>query len=132
MDNKDLERIIKYNMTPEEAKAYKLTIIYRKTAEKVFPDYHHYKVGKGDPRKSTLFKYCYKLIRETEDKLKYSEYRLYIKAQLDVMKAITQNDEYTLINPNCLTGKKAWARGCVWKKHYDAKVKTNRSANPLK
>ena len=61
-----LDAIVEHNMTPIEAKAVKIGIIWMKLSKEVFPNYNHMRVKKGDPRKSALFRYCYKLIKETK------------------------------------------------------------------
>lgn len=113
---------IKFNMTHEEIKVLKLTELYHKITRKTFPEFYHPKKARKsepDPRKSIIFKYCYKLYRETKNKLKDSEYKLYIKAQMDVLKNIVScKGEIPNINPNILVGDKAWMRWLVWKKQY--------------
>lgn len=86
----------------------------------MFPNYNHTNgyPKTGDPRKSMLFKYCYKLIKETQGLIKPEEYKFYIKAQLDLLKA---NVEAPVINPSCLVGDKAWIRWKIWKKELDRK-----------
>lgn len=119
--NTCLSVMAEYEMTPEEATAYKLCCIYHDTVLDTFPNYRHYRMPRGDPRKTSLFKYCYKLIQETQDKLKPQEYILYIKAQMDVLKAITKQGDLPLIQPACLVGEKAWTRWLMWKKRYEIK-----------
>lgn len=110
----------KYSMTCEETKAYKIFLYWHDTLRKFFPDLNNGRMTKGDPRKSHVFKYCYKLMRETKDKLHEDEYKLYVFAQLDILRRITINDsEKPLININCLTGEKAWKRWLLWKSKYE-------------
>ena len=117
-----LDAIVEHNMTPIEAKAVKIGILWMKLSKEVFPDYNHMRVKRGDPRKSTLFRYCYKLIKETKGLLADDEYKLYIKAQLDVLKTITDGQVNAMITPNVIVGEKAWKRWLVWKKRYDKKA----------
>jgi len=127
--NKMLEMAIqKYKMTAEEEKAYKITLCWHDSLRKLFPDMASGRKQKGDPRKSLVFKYCFKLQRETKDKLSEDEYHLYVFAQLDILKRINiDNNEKPLININCLAGEKAWKRWKLWKYRYDALVKQKKS-----
>ena len=117
-----------YKMTYEETKAYKIFLFWHETLKKLFPDLNHGRMTKGDPRKSNVFKYSYKLMRETQDKLQEDEYKLYVFAQLDILRRITINDsEKPLINVNCLTGEKAWKRWLLWKSKYEKLVKQRKT-----
>lgn len=118
-----LNTIAQYDMNQEEATAYKLACLYQSIAQKVFPDYFHYRFGKSDPRKTSLFKYCYKLLQDTKEKLNPAEYSLYIRAQMDIFKALAKDGDQPLVQPSCLVGEKAWNRWLVWKKHYEIKKK---------
>ena len=124
MDNGILDVAEYFGMDPDQAKALQICHIWLDTARKVFPHYKHYRMPKkGDPRRSILWKYCYKLVRETKGLIEDGEYQLYIRAQLDVLKAITDGKEHPLVEPQALVGDKAWVRWRMWKKKYDAQVK---------
>ena len=121
---KDLELVARFKMTPDEAKAYKISLLYRDIAKQTFPDDYifpdeHWKKSKKvvDPRTTFLFKCCYKLLQE--NKLKGNEYKLYIKAQMDILKSITKDGEHPLVDPRCLISEQAWKRWLVWRKKYD-------------
>jgi len=106
-----------------ELKAYKLCLIWIDKSRKIFPRYKHTAMKSGDPRKSLMFKVCYKLVRETQGVLKEDEYPLYIRAQLDVLRHIYINNTrktQPLIDANCLVGDKAWKRWKLWKNKYDS------------
>lgn len=119
-----LQLILDYNMTPLEAKAYKIALLWEALCRKKFPDYSIMKLKKkGDPRKSHLFKYCYKLVRETLNIIDDKEYKLYLTAQLEVLKNLKYNDSHVLIEPNCIVGEKAWKRWKLWKRRYDKQMK---------
>lgn len=123
-NNKCLEAIIEYNMPADEAKAFKLVCLYLDLARKFIPNYQHPRMPKGDPRRSELFRYCYKLTKETADKLEDGEYKFYIKAQFDILRNIVFADgNKPLISPSCLVGEKAWGRWLKWKQKYDKVVK---------
>ena len=110
----------KYEMTYEEKKAYKICLYWYDALKKLFPEHNHGKIAKGDPRKSHVFKYCFKLMRETLGDLHEDDYKLYVYAQLDILRRININkNEKPLININCLTGVKAWKRWKLWKSRYD-------------
>ena len=81
----DLSKIIEYNMDDIEARAYKCCLLWVKICQKMFPKERYSKLRKsGDPRKSYLFKCCYKLVTECSGKLADGEYKLYIYAQCDI------------------------------------------------
>lgn len=118
-DQMGLEAIEKYSMDEMEALAFRLVLMWIEKSRKAFPDYRHATLGKGDPRKSLMFKICYKLARETKGVLQEQDYPLYIRAQIDVLRHISRNSGNPLIDPNCLVGEKAWKRWRLWKKRYD-------------
>jgi hypothetical protein len=110
--------IIDFQMNEHESKAYKLAVIWEEETKKMFPEEKLARLPqKSDPRKCTLFKYCWKLMRETRGLLKDQEYKLYIMGNLQILRANRGR-----IEPNALCGDKAWIRWLVWKKMYDKKV----------
>ncbi|RDJ35375.1 MAG: hypothetical protein DWQ19_11205 [Crenarchaeota archaeon] len=117
----DLEAILKYEMTEIEAKAYKLCLLWQEIMDQELPDYHKNRLPKGDPRKSLIFKYCYKLARETQGLIPDSQYRLYILAQIQSLRLISDGTVHALIEPGCLVGDKAWRRWKIWKRKFDRK-----------
>jgi hypothetical protein len=124
----NLEPIIEYSMTDEQALAYKIGLMWIESSQKVFPDCKT-KTSypkKGDPRNSTLFKYCYKLQKETRGLIDPKDYKLYVMAQLQMLKAVEIGNTHPLISTWCLIGDKAWVRWKIWKKKFDniEKVKT--------
>ncbi len=124
----ELEPILEWNMPPLEAKAYKVCLLWLEISRKAFPNYKHSNrlPKKGDPRKCNLFKFAYKLVREVQGLLSDTDYRLYIKAQMDMLKAINIGNTHPLIDVRCLCGDKAWVRWKMWKRKYD-RIKTNSS-----
>lgn len=108
-----LYEIKKWNMTKEESLAWVVAVTFLKIATKYFPRQRFSFPKKGDPRKKLLFRYCYKLVRETKDYLKPQEYKLYILAQVQTL---LENVEDAWVQPNCLVGPKAWSRWLEWKK----------------
>jgi len=121
----NFDAIAKYNMTDIEIKAYKITMLWLDRSRKLFPDYRHSTMKKGDPRKSLVFKICFKLVRETQGVLEDQEYPLYVRAQLEVLKYVNADRVDPLIDPNCLVGEKAWKRWKLWKKKYDSLSKSS-------
>ena len=114
--------ILEYKMSREEALTLRLADIYIELSHKYFPEYKHAALPKsGDPRKGLLFKYCWKLLHETKDKIKVTDYPNFIQSQLSILK----NYENAYINPNCLIGDKAWSRWCVWSKYFNEMKKTS-------
>lgn len=120
---KDLEPIIKYKMTDMEAKAYKIALIWQDECRRELPKEQFVKLkANADPRKSTLFKYCYKLAKEMKGILQDNEIHLYIRAQLQILKAIKEGEVHALIEPHCLVGEKAWKRWKLWRYRYRRKL----------
>lgn len=113
---KDLELIIKYKMNEIESKAYKIALIWQEECRKEIPNEQYVKLKKNsDPRKSNLFKYCYKLAKETKGILKDEDLILYVRAQIQILKSIKQGEIHALIEPHCLVGDKAWRRWKLWR-----------------
>jgi hypothetical protein len=117
-----LSAIVEYGMNDLEARAYKISLLYLEKAPKFFPGEVHYRVPVGDPRKSYVFKHCYKLLRLHGSELREDDIKLYVHAQLDILKHITAGQEHPRIAPDILSGPKAWNRWLLWKSKYD-KVK---------
>lgn len=109
-----LQLVRKYKMTKEEAKAFKIALLFIELYKKNFPNHRKFtNFNKGDPRKSITFKYARKLL--LENKLKDDEYRNYILAQFHLFK---KNSTNPLVTETCLIGEKAWRRWLFWKKLY--------------
>lgn len=115
----DLEPILQYNMNDMEAKAFKLCLLWHEILRKELPEYRKDRIKRGDPRKSLIFKYCYKLARETQGIIPDEDYKLYITAQIQVLKSIKSGDVHALVEPGCLVGERAWKRWKMWKYKYD-------------
>ncbi len=98
-EDKALELILLYSMDEIEAKAFKIALLYLAKSKKLFPDYKHYRLPKGDPRKGELFKYCHKLVRTKGDKIADEDYKLYVHAQLDILRNIKKGDLHPFITP---------------------------------
>lgn len=120
-----LEAIFQWDMTVPEAEAYKTALIWEILVDKHAPDsmktpeWHrrNHISKRGDPRKSYLFKQCWKLCRQTRGLLKEGEMPLYIGANLVVLKA---HNAYMEVNTIC--GDQAWLRWKIWKRHFDKKM----------
>lgn len=120
---KDLEPIIKYKMNEMEAKAYKIALVWQDECKRELPKEQCVRLKlNSDPRKSTLFKYCYKLAKEMKGILQDNEIPLYVRAQLQVLKSIKEGGVHALIEPHCLVGEKAWKRWKFWKYRYNKKL----------
>ncbi len=117
-----LDAIVDFEMTELESRAYKLSILWLDRSREMFPNYNHGKIkNTKDPRKSFLFKLCYKLVQRTQGLLEPSEYSLYVRSQLEILKHIKNGQTHALIDPNCLVGDKAWVRWKLWKRKYDTR-----------
>lgn len=122
----ELEPIIKYGMNDKEAKAFKVAVIWQEECRNEIPNEPFAKLKtNSDPRKSTLFKYCYKLVSEMKGILDDKDLRLYVRAQIQILKSIREGSVHALVEPHCLVGEKAWKRWKVWHRMY--KKKLNRS-----
>ena len=120
--------ITKYKFDSEEEASYKLAQKWIELCQKYFPNYQHtHKKGfnlTANPKKSIIFKICYKLRRETKGLIDEADYLLYIRAQLEILKVQSQKNPLVSIEPACLIGDQAWKRWKLWKKKYDDKLKT--------
>lgn len=121
----NLEIILKYKMDEAEVKAYKICLIWQKLCSEVFPNERFPRFNSDkDPRKTTLFKYGYKLIRETKGLLSDDrEYYFYVLAQLQTLKHLEENNIHPLIEPQILVGEKAWKRWKRWNWIYKQRLK---------
>jgi hypothetical protein len=123
-----LEAIIQYNMNELESKAFKLCLLWEKITNVELPNYHKNRLPKGDPRKSLLFKYCYKLAKETNGLFPDEQYKFYIAAQIQTLKSISDGTVHALIEPGCLCGEKAWVRWKIWKSKFEKQAIKTTSA----
>lgn len=122
-----LQPIIDYKFSDQESQAYRVALIWEDLTRQIFPN----EIGisklpkKGDPRKCSLFKFCWKLMRETRGLLKYEDYRLYVRANLTIVKVKNLH-----LSPNILCGNSAWIRWKIWKKEYDKRVLAESGKTP--
>lgn len=129
---RDLEPILRYKMDTPESKAYKIALMWEEECAREIPGEAYSKINrKSDPRKSALFKYCYKLAKETSGIIPDSDLQLYVRAQIQVLKAIRDGSIHALIEPHCLVGEKAWKRWKMWKWRRDKKISRPLSANEI-
>lgn len=120
---RELEPIIKYKMDSIESKAYKIALMWQDECRREIPKEPYARMKEGsDPRKSILFKYCFKLARETSGIINDPDLQLYIRSQIQVLKSINDGKVHALIEPHCLVGDKAWRRWKLWKSRYDKKL----------
>lgn len=98
----------------QEKRALRLYYYWIINRKKIFPDIFHSKFDKSkDPRNFTIFKYCYKVQRETRNKLEEKDYENYIRAQLIILKSLSKKYNTPInVDINCIAGEKAWKR---WK-----------------
>lgn len=110
--------VSKYKMDNIEKSAYRILLYWLEKSRKYFPNLNHGKLKKGDPRKSWIFKICFKLIRETAGLLDPENYELYVQAQLEVLKLLSKK-HFVNVDASILVGEKAWRRWRLWKTRYD-------------
>lgn len=129
----ELELILKYKMTDLEAKSFKICLMWQDLCKQEFPNERHSKINiNKDPRKTTLFKYAYKLIKETKGLLSSDkEYYIYILAQLQMLKLMRDGKIHALIEPQILVGEKAWKRWKIWKRKFDKKINEIKTSTDL-
>lgn len=123
-DLNEFDAIFQWKMSGEETEAYKLAVCYAKEFRRIFGDSVDGQAVRrnsipvrNDPRKSSLFRHCWKMRRETRGLLESHEYRNYIVGNLTILKI--QN---AYVSPNTICGDKAWVRYKVWKRKFDAKL----------
>ncbi len=117
--SRSLDPIFDWEMTEIEAKVYKVAVLWEKLTQKYLPGYMS--AGKlpkkSDPRKSNLFRHCWKMVRETRGLLEEKDYQNYLIAQIIIIKA---HKGYIAANAMC--GDKAWVRWKVWEHLYKKKI----------
>jgi hypothetical protein len=117
---RELEPIMRYRMDRVESTAYKIALLWQDECRREIPKEPYARLAtNSDPRKSMLFKYCFKLAKETSGILADRDVHLYIRAQIQVLKSINDGKVHALIEPHCLVGDKAWKRWKIWKARYD-------------
>jgi hypothetical protein len=115
-----LDEIFHWNMTETEAKAYKIALLWDTITQKMLKKSLAGKLPKhGDPRKSLVFKHCWKMYRETRQFLEPVDWKYFIVAQIYICSLYKGN-----VSPSILGGDKAWARWMVYKNKY-AKAQEN-------
>jgi hypothetical protein len=128
------DAIFEWNMTPPEVEAYKLAVLYEQEFLRIFggtEDVDGQGIRRntipkrGDPRKSDLFRQCWKLRRETRGLLTPDQYVNYVKANLAILKINKSH-----VSPNAICGDKAWIRWKVWERWYTQKMADNSSVAP--
>lgn len=128
-----LLEIKKWDMNETESKVFKLCLLWEVMIEKELDGAALKNASKlrktGDPRKSTLFKYCWKLYRETKGLIPNNEYQLYIRAQLQVFKNLERDfgkkfEGPPRIDAQVLCGPKAWKRWMYWRNLFLKQAKT--------
>lgn len=121
-DQQIFDRTVKkYQMDEIEKRAYRISFIWYDKSVKYFPNCARGKFKKGDPRKSWVFKICYKLVRETAGVLDPDQYEIYVQAQLEILKILSKK-HFVNIDASILAGEKAWVRWKVWKNKYDSLI----------
>lgn len=120
----EYDTIFQWKMTSTEAEVLNLAVCYEREYRKLFTEIadgqdirRNSLPKKSDPRKSNLFRHCWKMRRETRGLLESHEYKLYILGNLTILKL-----QKAHVEPNGICGDKAWIRYKVWKRHYDQKV----------
>lgn len=127
------DAIFDWQMTKPEAEAYKIALIWEEEVDRRVPAHQkspewnrrNHIPKKGDPRRGHLFKHCWKLRRSTRGLLEGDEYRLYILANITVLKAFN-----AYIEVNTICGDNAWLRWKIWKRHYDKKMAETKNETP--
>lgn len=121
---RELEPIIRYKMDAAESKAYKIALMWEDECRRELPGESIVTIKRNsDPRKSLLFKYCFKMARELNGIIRDQEIPLYIRAQIQVLKSIRDGQVHALVDPQCLVGDKAWKRWKMWKFKHDKTIR---------
>ena len=117
------DAIFEWNMSAPETTAFKMAVLYEQEYLKMFAGTGNFNFKentiprKGDPRKSFLFKQCWKLCRETRGLLNAEQYQNYIRANLMILKI-----HEARVSSNAICGDKAWIRWKVWERWYNQKL----------
>ena len=125
------DAIFEWKMSPPEITAYKMAVLYETEYLKTFAGTGDFNFKentiprKGDPRKSFLFKQCWKLCRETRGLLNAEQYQNYIRANLMILKI-----NKSRVSSNAICGDKAWIRWKVWERWYAQKLGDKASVAP--
>lgn len=121
-----LDIIAKLEMTKEEADAFRFACTYEHLFHSVFPTIPRRKRGNGDPRTKSVFKHAMKAIQQIEqrgrinpkDYICPADYKLFIYAQLKILKNNFEQGKVKWIDHNCLIGNQAWARWTVFREKF--------------
>jgi hypothetical protein len=123
-DDVEYNAVFEWKMNNDEIEVFKLAVLYQHEFRKVFGTETDGQTVRrnslpmrSDPRKSNLFRHCWKMRRETRGLLFEDDYKHYIHANLTIIKIHKGR-----IEPNSICGDKAWVRYKVWKRHYDRKL----------
>lgn len=120
---KELEPALSYSMDEMETKAFKIALMWQDECSRELAGEKFERLPRGrDPRRTNLFKHCYKMARELTGIIPDSEFSLYIRAQLQVLKSIGDGRSHAMVSPQCLVGDKAWKRWKLWKFRHDRNV----------
>lgn len=128
------DAIFEWKMTPAEAEVFKLAVLYEREFLRIFKNqpqldgqgYRRNTIPKrGDPRKSNLFRHCWKLRRETRGLLQEHEYERYIQANFYILRL-----NHAHVEPNAVCGDKAWVRWRVWERRRKRKEEELASKEP--
>jgi len=121
---RDLEPIIRYKMDAMESKAYKIALLWEDECRRELPGESYVRLKtNSDPRRSLLFKYCFKMAKELNGIIRDQDFYLYIRAQIQTLKSIREGEIHALIEPQCMVGDKAWKRWRMWKYKHDKCLK---------
>lgn len=105
-------------MTEEETQAYQLALLWTQKTTEYFPqnrtDGNRLRAT-GDPRKSSLFKYCIRMLRRTKNLIPAMDMKHYMVAQLWICKQNTPDGECH-VGPEMLSGPTAWKRWKIYEK----------------
>lgn len=119
-----LAAILDWNMTVDQAEVFHIALAYEQEFRDMFgrtADGQSFRRNslplRSDPRKSNLYRQCWKLRRETRGLIPSSEYRNYIHGNMYIFQLKGREFE-----PSCITGPKSWIRYKVWRRGYDRQL----------
>ena len=128
-----LNAIFEHKMTMPEAEAFKIALLWEEELERAFPQEerlrlpnHNRLPKRTDPRKSALFRYCWKIRRELKDLIRSEEMVLFIRGNLTILK---KHD--ACIDIAAMTGEKAWLRWKVYQRWFKQKQQETASTPQL-
>lgn len=129
----NLDPIFTHKMSMAESETYQIALLWEEELSRAFPaeerqrlPAHNRLPRTKDPRKSALFKYCWKIRRELKGLIRHEEMPLFIRGNLLILKKYD-----ACVDINAMTGEKAWMRWKVYQRWFKQKQQETASTPQL-